>query len=200
MSTLNSNWVLQATRVRRRMSRCATCATRRMSQRGASQHCSSRLTVSPTAWSRKKCTHRDEHHAPLPGVAGDLARSCDEQLLDAFLAIKRIIDERSELIERSARGLDSEEVDEDVYDESTDGEDGDAEPAERTGGAMGDEAEPLSEAYPSDDDAPAPPTAVSGGGDCDQSSDQQGHVLPYNHPPELLCLTEGCNRRRRRYF
>jgi hypothetical protein len=133
-------------------------------------------------------------------MAGDLARSCDEQLLDAFLAIKRIIDERSELIERNARGLEAEEVDEDVYDEPTDGEDGDAEPAERTGDAMDDEAEPPSEAYPSDDDAPTPPTAVSGGGDYGQSSDQQGHVLPYNHPPELLCLTEGCNRRRRRYF
>jgi hypothetical protein len=47
-------------------------------------------------------------------VAGDVARLCDEQLLGAFLAIKRILDERSELIERDARGLESEEVSEDV--------------------------------------------------------------------------------------
>ena len=52
----------------------------------------------------------------------------------------------------------------------------------------------------SDDDASAPPAAVTGGVDCDQSSDQQGHVLPFSHDPELICLTEGCNRRRRRYF
>ena len=106
--------------------------------------------------SREKCTHRDEHHAPLlPGVAGDLARSCDEQLLDAFLAIKRIVDERSGLIERNARVLESEEVDEVVYDEPTDGKDGDAESAARGRVAKDDQAEPPSEAYPSDDDAPA---------------------------------------------
>jgi hypothetical protein len=63
-------------------------------------------------------------------------------------------------------------------DEPTDGEGDDSEPAERTGDAMGDEAESPSEDYPSDDDASAPPAAVSGGVDCGQSSDQQGHVLP----------------------
>ena len=34
--------------------------------------------------SQAKSKYRDEHNAPLPGAAGDLARSCDEQLLDAF--------------------------------------------------------------------------------------------------------------------
>ena len=114
--------------------------------------------------SRKQSKYRDEHHAPLPGVAGDLARSCDEQLLDAFLAIKRILDERAVLVERNAHGLGGEETHEDAYDAPTDGEDGDAEPAEQTDDAMGDEAEAPSEDFPSDDDAFVPPAAVSGGG------------------------------------
>ena len=43
--------------------------------------------------SRKTKKYRYEHHAPLPGADGDLARLGDEQLLDAFLLIKRILDD-----------------------------------------------------------------------------------------------------------
>ena len=100
----------------------------------------------------------------------------------------------------NAHGLEREEAHEDAYGASTDGEDDDAEPTEQTNGATGDEEEAPSEDYPSDDDASAPPAAISGGDDCEQCSDQQGHVLPLDHPPELLCVTEGCNRHRRRYF
>ena len=91
--------------------------------------------------SQAKSKYRDEHNAPLPGAAGDLARSCDEQLLDAFLAIKRIIDERDLLIERHSRESKREEPPEDAYDASTDDEDArleDVEPPERENGPSGD--------------------------------------------------------------
>ena len=51
----------------------------------------------------------DVYNAPLPGAAGDLARSCDEQLLDVFLAINRILDERVLLVERRDRESEREE-------------------------------------------------------------------------------------------
>ena len=38
--------------------------------------------------------------------------------------------------------------------------------------------------------------SASGGGDC-SSGEQQGTVLPFGHDPILICLTQGCNRRRR---
>ena len=68
---------------------------------------------------RGKC--RDKQNKPLPGVAGDLARSCDEQLLDVFLAVKRIADERELSIERRDRERELEELD-NAYDVSIDGE------------------------------------------------------------------------------
>ena len=198
--TSNSIWALQAIRERRPTSRCAACATRRLLQKGRLTALFFSLDCRPNCMeARAKPKYRDEHHAPLPGAAGDLARSCDEQFLDAFVAIKRILDERAVLVERNAHGLEREETHEDAYGASTDGEDDDAEPTEQTNGATGDEAEAPNEDYPSDDDASAPPAAISGGDDCEQFSDQQGHVLPVGHPPDLLCVTEGCNRHRRRY-
>ena len=59
--------------------------------------------------SQAKSKYREEHNAPLPGAAADLARSCDEQLLDVFLAIKRISDERALLVERRGREREREE-------------------------------------------------------------------------------------------
>ena len=41
--------------------------------------------------SNAKGNYRDEQNKPLPGADGDLARSCDEQLLDVFLAVKRLL-------------------------------------------------------------------------------------------------------------
>ena len=46
------------------------------------------------------------------------------------------------------------------------------------------------------DDASALAESASGGGDC-SSGEQQGTVLPFGHDPILICLTQGCNRRRR---
>ena len=46
------------------------------------------------------------------------------------------------------------------------------------------------------DDAPAPAESASGGGDC-SSDEQQGTVLPFGYDPILICLTQGCYRRRR---
>ena len=154
--------------------------------------------------SQAKSKYRDDHNAPLPGAAGDLSRSCDEQLLDAFLAIKRILDERALLIERHDRESERNESSGSVYDVSTDDEgerlEGLESPAQENGSSSGDVEEATSEGHMSDDDASAPPAAVTGGNDCGQSSDQQGHVLPFDHDPNLICQTEGCNRRRRRYF
>ena len=53
--------------------------------------------------SQAKGKYRDKQNKPLPGVEGDLARSCDEQLLDVFLAVKRIAEERELLVERRDR-------------------------------------------------------------------------------------------------
>ena len=148
-----------------------------------------------------KGKYRDKQNKPLPGVDGDLARSCDEQLLDVFLAVKRIADERELLIERRDREREREESD-NAYDLSTGDE------AERHGGveaeqqasdAAGDESDALSDGHMSVDDASALPESASGGADCD-SGDQQGHVLPFSYDPILICMTPGCNRRRRRMF
>ena len=68
-----------------------------------------------------KGKHRDKQNKPLPGVAGDLARSCDEQLLDVFLAVKRIADERELLIEQRGRECEREESN-NAYGVSTNGE------------------------------------------------------------------------------
>ena len=46
------------------------------------------------------------------------------------------------------------------------------------------------------DDASALPESASGGDGC-SSGDQPGLVLPFGHDPILICLTSGCNRRRR---
>ena len=54
-------------------------------------------------------------------MAGDLACSCDEQLLDVFLAMKRIAEERELLIERRDRERERGQLDE-AYDASTDDE------------------------------------------------------------------------------
>ena len=150
-----------------------------------------------------KSKYRDGHNAPLPGAAGDLARSCDERLLDAFLAIKRILYERALLVERRDREREREESAESAYDTSTDGEKephGDVESAQQAGSASDNEADAQRDGHMTDDEASALPAAVTGGADCDQSGDQQGHVLPFGHDSSLICQTEGCNRRRRRYF
>ena len=63
--------------------------------------------------------YRDSEGKPLPGTAGDLARECDDQLFDVFCFIKRMDDERKELIEQ--RDQDGSELG-DVYDDSTDDE------------------------------------------------------------------------------
>ena len=41
-----------------------------------------------------KGLYRDKKGRPLPGAAGDLARACDDQLLDFLRAVKRMDDER----------------------------------------------------------------------------------------------------------
>ena len=70
--------------------------------------------------SQAKGKYRDKQGRPLPGADGDLARSCDDQLLDAFRAVKRIAEERKLLFEQRdrerERGLD------DAYGASTDDE------------------------------------------------------------------------------
>ena len=151
--------------------------------------------------SQAKGKYRDKHNAPLPGAAGDLARSCDEQLLDVFLAVKRIADERALLVERRGREREREES-EIVYDSSTDGEAeryGDVESEQQASDASGDEADAQSDGHMSVDDASALPESDLGGVDCD-SGDQQCHVLPFGYDPSLICQTPGCNRRRRRYY
>ena len=153
--------------------------------------------------SQTKSKYRDEHSAPLPGAAGDLARSCDEQLLDAFLAIKRILDERALLVDCRDCEREREESAESAYDAPTGGEEeshGNVESAQQASSTSGYEADAQSDGHMTDDEASAPPAAVTGGTDCDQSGDQQGHVLPFGHGSSLICPTEGCNRHRRRYF
>ena len=48
--------------------------------------------------SQAKGKYRDKQGKPLPGADGDLARSCDDQLLAAFCAVTRIAEERKLLI------------------------------------------------------------------------------------------------------
>ena len=127
-----------------------------------------------------KSKYRDEHNAPLPGAAGDLSRSCDEQLLDDFLAIKRLLDERALLVERCGREFGLEETAESAFDVSTDGEEGplgDEGSAQQESSAPGNEADAQSDGHMTDDDASALPAADTGGA-CGQSGDQQGHVGP----------------------
>ena len=136
--------------------------------------------------SRKTNKYRDEHHAPLPGADGDLVRSGDEQLLGAFLLIKRILDEQTVLL-RSREGRRAAE--EDAH-----------ESAEQADGEPGDGVAASSPHHLHDDGVPAPQVANSGGADCDEQSDQQGDVLPLGHTPDQTCLTDGCSRRRRRVW
>ena len=87
----------------------------------------------------QKNKYRDEHHTPLPGTEGDLAQSCDEQLLDVFMLIKRMLDERAAFL-RSRDDLRAAE-------ESSHG------PAEQqTGSALGDGA--ATHARPTDTEPP----------------------------------------------
>ena len=53
--------------------------------------------------SQAKGKYRDKQGKPLPGADGDLARECDDQLLDVFRAVKRMEQERKLLIERRDR-------------------------------------------------------------------------------------------------
>jgi hypothetical protein len=83
------------------------------------------------------------------------------------------------LIERHDREAEREEPSGDVYDVSTGDEDErleDVESPAQENGSSGDVEEATSEGHMSDDDASAPPAAVTGGVDCDRRSDQQGHV------------------------
>ena len=87
------------------------------------------------------------------------------------------------LIERRGRGGERGES-ESVYGVSTDGEaerHGDEESEQQASGASDDEADAQSDGHMSADDASALPGSASGGVDCD-SSDQQGHVLPFVIP------------------
>ena len=67
--------------------------------------------------SQAKGKYRDKQGKPLPGADGDLARSCDDQLLDVFRAVKRIAEERKLLIERRDRERERGQLD-DAYDAS----------------------------------------------------------------------------------
>ena len=119
------------------------------------------------------------------------------------MAIKRISDERALLAERRDREREREESAESAYDASTDGEaemHGEMEPEQQASDASSDEADAQSDGHMTDDDVSALPEAASGGVDCDQSGDQQGHVLSFGHDPNLICQSEGCDRCRRRYF
>ena len=114
---------------------------------------SSRLTAGPTAWRPRLSRSIDTSTTRLCRAAGNLARSCDEQLLDAFLAVKRILDERDMLIERHDRESEREEPSEGVYDASTGDEDArleDVELPEQENGPSGDVEEATSEGYMSD--------------------------------------------------
>ena len=203
--------------------------------------------------SQAKGKYRDKQGKPLPGADGDLARSCDDQLLDVFRAVKRIAEERKLSIERRDRKRERGQLD-DAYDASTgdeaerhddveleqqssdDDNDGQDEPAAPTGHTTATEvtghhgtapgprrfaptsavtgaSESLTSktsvtAFPSSactdgandghmsDDASALPESATGGDGC-SSGDQQGPVLPFGHNPILVCLTQGCSRRRR---
>ena len=50
-----------------------------------------------------KGLYRDKRGRPLPGADGDLARDCDDQLLDFCRCVKRMDDERKALIEQRDR-------------------------------------------------------------------------------------------------
>ena len=138
-STLSSIKVSRGVRRRQPTSSCVTCITRRASRWDLSQR-SFLLDCKPNCMeSRKKNKYRDEHHTPLPGAEGDLARSCDEQLLDAFLLMKRTLDKRAALL----RSRDDRRADE----ESSHG------PAEQqTGSALGGGA--AAHARPTDTEPP----------------------------------------------
>ena len=99
--------------------------------------------------SQAKGKYRDKQGKSLPGADGDLARSCDDQLLDVFRTVKRIAEEHELLIERRDRERERGQLD-DAY-----------------GASTGDEAERHAdvelEQQPSDDDndgqdEPAAPT------------------------------------------
>ena len=84
-----------------------------------------------------------------------------------FLATKRILDERALLVERRDREPERDESSGSVYDVSSDGEDERREGLEssaRENGSSGNAEAASSEGYVSDDDAYAPPAAVTGGG------------------------------------
>ena len=70
--------------------------------------------------SQAKGKYRDKQGRPLPGAGGDLARSCDDQLLGAFRAVKRIAEERKLLFEQRDREREHEL--DDAYGASTDDE------------------------------------------------------------------------------
>ena len=147
--------------------------------------------------SQAKGKYRDKQSKPLPGAGGDLARSCDDQLLGVFRAVKRIAEERELLIERRDRERERGQLD-DAYDTSTDEEAeryDDVESEQQASDADGDGQDVPSDGDMSDD-ASALPESVSGGDGC-SSGDQQGHVLPFGYDLILICLTPGCNRRRR---
>ena len=199
-----------------------------------------------------KGKYRDKKGKPLPGPDGDLARACDDQLLDVLRAVKRIVEERTLLSDQRDRELEHEL--EAAYDASTDDEaerhadveldrrmsdDGTDEPDDWTASAghtaesevtghhgtepdpqritpasavSGESTSPMLETAVTSlsplactdgasggqtaDDAPALAESASGGGNC-SSGEQQGTVLSFGHDPILICLTQGCNRRRR---
>ena len=162
---------------------------------------SSRWTASPTAWSHRQRENIVTSRTNLCRVRMVTSRArvlCDEQLLDVFLAVKRIAEERELLIERRDRERESEELD-NAYDASTNDEaerQDDVASEQQASGAGDDELDAPSDGHMSGDDASALPESGSGGDGCD-SSDQQGHVLLFGYDPILICLTPGCNRRRR---
>ena len=67
-----------------------------------------------------KGLYRDKKGKPLPGADGDLARACDDQLLDFLRAVKRMDGERKVPIELRNRELEYE-LDA-AHDASTDNE------------------------------------------------------------------------------
>ena len=71
--------------------------------------------------SQAKGKYRDKQGKPLPGADGDLARSCDDQLLNVFRAVKRIAEERELLTEQRDRERERGQLD-NAYDASTDDE------------------------------------------------------------------------------
>ena len=147
--------------------------------------------------SQVKGKYRGKQNKPLPGVDGDLARSCDEQLLDVFLAVKRIAEERELLIERRDREREREELGS-AYDASTDDEaetHDDVESEQQASDADGDGLDAPSDGHMPDDASALPESGSDGDGY--NSGDQQGHVLPFGYDPILICLAPGCSRCRR---